>query len=317
MVVSISLMFIKLLAYGLTGSAAVLSDALESTIHIVTSGFALFSVWLAAQPRDSNHPYGHGKVEYLSAAVEGTLVAVAGVGILVIAVQRLRHPETLARLDEGLVLSLIAGIVSFATGWLLIRAGKHHESPALEADGVHLRADAFTTAGGIVSLFLVRLTGLVWIDTAIAIILALWLLVNGFMVVRRAVGGLMDEAVPELLDRVAGVLNGSRAEGWVDPHNCKIQRLGQVVHIDMHLVLPRFWSLDDAHREAHHAEDAIRDDFGQGTEVMLVFEPCTRSSCKRCDVNDCPVRDAAFEGRITLTGELISRRYRAYPGDKE
>jgi cation diffusion facilitator family transporter len=92
LVVSISLMFIKLLAYGLTGSAAVLSDALESTIHIVTSGFALVSVGLAAQPRDSNHPYGHGKVEYLSAAVEGTLVAVAGVGILVIAVQRLRHP---------------------------------------------------------------------------------------------------------------------------------------------------------------------------------------------------------------------------------
>lgn len=311
--ISIALIVLKFAAYAITGSAAMLSDALESGINVFTSGFALFAVWLSAQPKDANHPYGHGKIEYVAAAIEGVLVAAAGIGVLLVAVRRLVEPQALERLDVGLILTFLVAWIALIAGTLLVRAGRAHESPTLEADGVHIRADAFTSFGAFVSTLLVHWTGLVWIDAAAAMALGAVLVVSGIRVLRRSVGGLMDEAVPGLLDQIGEVLVEVREPGIIAPHAVKVHRLGQAIHIDLHLVLPRFWSLERAHDVSHRAEDALRDAFGTSSEVMLVYEPCTERSCSYCDLAECPIRSTTFVARLPWTGERIARRHRPAP----
>lgn len=310
---SVLLIVLKFGAWALTDSAAILSDALESGIHVVTSGFALFAVWLSAQPRDANHPYGHGKVEYVSALIEGVLVTVAGLGIMLVAVRRLIHPQELDNLDLGMSLTVLVAVLAFCGGTALIRAGQHHESPTLEADGIHIRADALTSFGAFVSTLLVHWTGLMWIDAVAAGCLGIFLLVSGVGVVRRGVGGLMDEAVPGLLDRIAVVLEETREPGVIAPHAVKVHRLGQAIHIDLHLVLPRFWQLERGHEVSHRIEDVLRKEFGTLSEVQLVYEPCTPFSCSYCDLDDCPVRSVEFVAGLPWTGEQISRRRRPGP----
>lgn len=311
--VSIVLIAIKVAAFGLTGSAAILSDALESCIHIVTSGFALFAVWLAAQPQDENHPYGHGKVEYFAAFTEGCLVSLAGVAVIALSAHRLVEPQPLHRLDVGVALSLVSATICLVSGTALARAGRRYESPTLEADGVHIRSDAITSFGAFCATLIVMATGAIWVDSVAGIGLGIVLVLGGAKVVRRAVGGLMDEALPEVLARIADVLLEHRAPGWIAPHACKIHRLGQSIHIDLHLVFPRFWELERAHDTAHRVEDALRDEFGERTEVMLHYEPCTPKSCTYCDAEACPVRDAAFVRMLPWTGESIARRRRPGP----
>lgn len=310
---SIALITLKFAAYALTGSAAILSDALESGINVVTSGFALFAVWLAAQPRDENHPYGHGKVEYVSAAIEGVLVATAGVGVVLVAVRRLVQPAPLANLDLGMALTVVVALIALVGGTALVAAGRRYESPTLEADGAHIRADAFTSFGAFFSTLLVHWTGLVWIDAVAAFLLGLLLVVSGVRVLRRGVGGLMDEAVPQLLDQIASVLLDTREPGIIAPHAVKVHRLGQFVHIDLHLVLPRFWALERGHDVSHRIEDALREQFGARTEVMLVYEPCTSQSCSYCDLEDCPVRAEPFARPLPWTGAQIAQRRRPGP----
>ena len=311
--VSIALIALKAAAFGLTGSAAILSDALESCIHVVTSGFALFAVWLAAKPKDENHPYGHGKVEYFAAFTEGLLVALAGIAVIAISAQRLVDPQPLQRLDVGAALTALSALVCVGAGTALIRAGRRFESPTLEADGVHIRSDAVTSVGALVSTVLVRATGWLWLDSVAGILLGIVLVFSGARLVRRAVGGLMDEALPDVLERIAEVLLAQRRPGWVAPHACKVHRLGQSIHVDLHIVFPRFWALEDAHDASHTTEDALRAEFGERTEVMLHYEPCTPRSCTYCDAEDCPLREAAFRAALPWTGSTIARRNRPQP----
>jgi cation diffusion facilitator family transporter len=311
--VSIALIVLKFAAYAITGSAAMLSDALESGINVFTSGFALFAVWLSAQPKDANHPYGHGKIEYVAAAIEGVLIAAAGIGVLLVSVRRFVEPQSLERLDVGLVLTFVVACIALAAGTLLIRAGRRHESPTLEADGVHIRADAFTSFGAFGSTLVVHWTGLVWVDAAAAMLLGAVLVFSGIRVLRRSVGGLMDEAVPGLLDQIGEVLHEVREPGIIAPHAVKVHRLGQAIHIDLHLVLPRFWSLEHAHDVSHRAEDALREAFGTSSEVMLVYEPCTERSCSYCDLADCPIRGVPMVRTLPWTGATIARRNRPAP----
>lgn len=311
---SVTLVLIKVTAFWVTGSSAIMSDALESLINIVTSGFALYAVWLSGQPRDLEHPYGHGKIEYLSAAVEGFLVLLAGITILMVSGYRLVHPPELESLELGSAMTLASVVVSLAGGMALIRAGRRHESPSLEADGVHLRSDAVTSIGALVGVGLVMLTGAVWLDAAIAMGLSVWLMVDGGLVVRRAVGGILDEASPELLGEIAEILEAERQPGWTSPHHTKVHRLGSTIHIDLHMVFPRFWSLEETHDETEALEKALRSRFGQRTELMIHMEACRPSACSACDLPDCPVRGAEFVARSRWTAETI-RRTKRHDGD--
>jgi cation diffusion facilitator family transporter len=305
LVVSVALAVTKLVAWRVTGSAALMSDALESLINIVTSSFSLYAVWLSAQPRDADHPYGHGKVEYLAASVEGALIAAAGTTILIVAVPRLWLPAQLHALDVGLWASATIALAALVSGELIARAGRRLESLTVESDGLHLRSDGLTTSGAFVSLLVVHFTGWIWLDAATACVMAVWLGVSGVGIVRRAVGGLMDEAVPDLLEVIAGRLEELRQPGWLTPHHTKVHRHGQYVHIDMHLVLPRFWTLEQAHEVSLHVEQALRDEFSARSDIMTHLEPCRPSACSECDMSECPVRSAPFTSRPAWTGASI------------
>lgn len=308
--VSLLLIVIKFYGYFLTQSATVLSDAMESSVHVITSSFALFAVWLSAQPGDRNHPYGHGKVEYLSAGLEGGLVLLAGVGIIGIGIKRLLFPVELPYLYLGAMVELIAAVIAFIAGSALMRAGRKNESPTLEADGIHIRSDAFTSFAGFVGVALTQATGLRWIDPALAVVLGVFLIVSGSRVAWSAVGGLLDEWDPALLARISRVFRAVREPAWIAPHAVKVHRLGAAIHIDMHVVFPRYWPLERAHDACHVLIDGLRDEFGERTEPMIHAEACTDLNCALCDHPDCPIRANAFQGLPEWTPDRISRRQR-------
>src|SRR5919109_5001522 len=197
--VGIGLLCVKFFAYQLTGSTAVLSDALESIVNVVAALFALGSLLFAGRPADRNHPYGHGKIEYFAAAFEGGLIAFAALMIIYEAGRGFFEPPELRQLDIGLAITFGAGIVNAALGWFLIKTGKATQSLTLVADGKHVLSDFWTSLGVIIGLLLVRLTGLVWFDPLVAAIVGLNLGWTGIALVRHAAGGLLDEEDTKLI----------------------------------------------------------------------------------------------------------------------
>lgn len=307
---SIILMLAKMGVYVLTGSVAVLSDAIESVVNIATSSFALYAVWLAAQPRDRDHPYGHGRVEYLAEAGEGVAIVVAGLAILVVTFSRGPDSGEMSLTPLGIALVGVIGIVTFVAGTSIMGAGTRLRSPTLRADGEHIRADAITTFGAFIGVLLVYLTGQRWIDMLVAVVLGVWLTFTGVRLLLRASGSLMDAANPELLDGIGQTMEAVREPGWVAPHLARVHHLGQEIHVDLHMVFPRFWSLERAHDASVVLEKALDARYGDGTDLMLHMEACTPISCSYCDLEDCPVRSARFEGLAEWTGEYISATQR-------
>lgn len=310
LVFSVTLMAGKWFAFYVTGSTAVLSDALESGVNVLTSSFVLFSVWLSSKPRDADHPYGHGKVEFFSAGFEGALILFAALSILTVSIARLISPQPLEELEYGLWIQAAIVASTFAAGYALIRAGERNNSPSLVADGLHIRADALTTLGAMLGVFLTFWTGAIWIDALAAIGVSIFLGYSGASVVRDAVGGLMDEADPERLDRIATVLEQVREPGWLAPHHAKIHNLGSALHIDLHMVFPAYWTLEEAHDVSERLESSMRGEFGEQTELMLHMESCTPVSCAYCDVSDCPIRAVEFVALNRWDGEHIRKPFR-------
>jgi cation diffusion facilitator family transporter len=291
----------KLFAFQLTGSSAVLSDAMESIVNVVAALLLLYSLIVAARPADRDHPYGHGKVEFFSAGVEGTLIAVAALAILVQAGGDLLRGPELRNLDLGLVILAGLAVANGALGSWLIRVGRRHHSLALEADGRHLWTDVVTSVGVLVGLGAVRMTGITLLDPLIAIAVALNILREGWKLVRRAVGGLMDEADGATLERVVESLARERPPWWIDVHGLRAWRSGAVHHIDLHVGVPRYFDAD----RLHEIDDDIRQAALRALEapgdVLVHFDPCRPRLCSSCAMPDCPVRAAAFETRPALT----------------
>lgn len=314
LVFSLLLTVAKWGAFWLTGSAAILSDAIESGVNILTSSFVIFAIWLSNQPRDADHPYGHGRVEYFSAGFEGALVLSAALSIAAVTIARMLGGEVaLERLELGAALQLGIGVVTLLVGQRIVAAGREHQSPSIEADGVHIRSDAITTFGTFLGVVAVWWTGQRWLDAAVALLVAVWLAWSGAKVVREAVGGLMDEADPELLAQIGAALERVRQPGWIAPHHTKVHHLGRAVHIDLHMVFPAYWSLEQTHDVSEQIEAALVDTFGPRTEVMLHMESCTPDSCSYCDMPSCPIRQSPFEGRHEWTAEHVAAMHRPPP----
>jgi cation diffusion facilitator family transporter len=299
--VSMVLLVAKYQAYRLTGSTAILSDALESIVNVVAAVFALGGIVFAGRPADRNHPYGHGKIEFFSAAFEGGLIAFAAVLIAYeVVLSLLRGPE-LRALDLGVAIVLGAGIMNLLLGWYLIRTGRRHDSLALVADGRHVLADFYTSAGIVAGLLLVRFTGLAWLDPLVAAVVALNLLWTGFRLVRVAAGGLLDEEDPALLDRLLKVLGPHLGGGVIRVHHLRAIRAGRFHHVDAHLVVPEFWSVERAHELTEDLADRVVKELGVEGEMTLHTDPCHRAYCAICDLAGCPVRREDFRGRPPLT----------------
>jgi len=305
--ISVVLLAIKFLAYYLTHSVAILTDALESIVNVVAGFIGLYSLYIAAMPRDINHPYGHGKAEFLSAAVEGTLILSAGAIVIYKAIGHLIYPIPITRIDKGMVLVGITALVNFGIGIIGVKRGKKNASVALVASGRHLLSDAYSTAGIIAGLFLILLTNISWIDSGIAILFGIIIIYTGYKILRRSIAGIMDEADVELLTKMVHVLNVNRRENWVDLHNLRVIKYGSILHVDCHLTVPWYINVQEAHSEIEALATLIRKEFGELLELFVHSDGCLYVQCPICIKPDCPVRRHNFEKRIEWTLENILR----------
>ncbi len=298
---------VKVVAWRLTGSAAVLSDALESVVNVVAGALLLFSLYISMQPADRNHPYGHGKVEFFSVGVEGTLIAIAALLIAGEAIRQLIEGPQLRQLDVGLVLVSLATAANAAVGGYLIRIGRRAHSPALVADGKHLLTDVVTSIGVIIGLAAVWLSGWDRLDPLVALAVAAHILRTGWQLVRQAVGGLMDEAEPELLAGMVEALERDREPWCIDAHSLRAWRSGATQHVDLHVVVPRYFDADRLHAVSEQLEARLLAASELPGEAIVHFDPCRPRHCRGCCVDPCPVRSAAFLQRSPLTLERATR----------
>ncbi len=272
LVIGALLLAIKLGAWALTGSTAVLSDALESIVNVIAAGFAVYSVHLSRKPPDLDHPYGHGKIEFLSAGFEGGLIFVAGGLIIFEATRRLLVGVALARLSEGIGLVAFAAVVNLILGLYLIRTGKKTHSLTLVADGKHLLTDVYTSAATAAALAVVLLTGWRWIDPAFAIVAALNILRIGLGLMREAVGGIMDEADPEDLKIVAEALAHLDDPLFVGWSQLRSRHQGALHHVDLTVYVPDETAVAAGHALADRVERTIASALGEA-EVICHVEP--------------------------------------------
>jgi len=304
--ISVLLLAVKVVAYYTTHSVAVLTDALESIVNVSAGFIGLYSLYVSAKPRDADHPYGHGKAEFISAAIEGTMIGTAGALILYKAIQHLLHPVELERIDFGMILVGISAVVNFITGYFCLRIGRTNQSAALVASGHHLQTDTYSTIGIIAGLALLYYTGYTWIDSAVAIGFGLFIIYTGYRITRSSIAGIMDEADMQLLNRLVRVLNSNRSENWVDLHNLRVIKYGSVLHVDCHLTVPWYLNVHQAHEEIDRLAELIRREFGESMELFVHSDGCLPFSCRLCTKESCPERRFAFEKRIDWTLENIS-----------
>ncbi len=303
---SVTLLITKLVAYFLTGSIAILTDALESIVNVVAGFFGLFSLYLSAKPRDADHPYGHGKIEFISSAVEGSMIFVAGVFIIYEAIKNLIHPSAIQQLDIGIILISATAIINYSMGLLCVRTGERNNSLVLISSGKHLQSDTYSTLGIIAGLILIRFTQINWIDSIVAILFSFIILYTGFKIIRVALAGIMDETDKALLVKMVSLLNANRKENWVDLHNLRIIKYGSTLHLDCHFTVPWYLNVHEAHLEIDALAELVRKNFGESLELFVHSDGCLDFSCKICDKKECAVRKHSFEKRIEWTVENIS-----------
>ncbi len=270
--VGILVLGIKFLAWGLTGSVALFSDALESVVNVGAACAALYAIHLSQQPADENHPYGHHKVEYLSAVLEGALIVIAAFLILREAIGGLMNPQLMDAPWLGLAVNALAGAVNAGWALVLIRYGRRHRSPALTADGKHLAADTVTTIGVLFGLTLSVLTGWAILDPLLAAAVACNVIWSGWGLIRESVGGLMDAAPPQdELERIRAAIAGS-AHGAIEAHDLRARHAGRRTFVDFHLVVPEDMNVADAHVICDRIERAVRKTVGEAL-ISIHVEP--------------------------------------------
>jgi cation diffusion facilitator family transporter len=301
LLISIALLCVKFLAWYLTNSNAILTDALESIVNVVAGAFALFSISYAARPRDKDHPYGHGKIEFVSAGFEGALVLLAGGLIMYKAIRGFVFPHAIDKADIGAVLSAATGAVNFLMGYFLIKRGKKQNSVLMQANGKHLISDTVSSVGLVIGMLLIHFTGLVWIDNALAIIFALYILYTGYKIVRESLANLLDEQDQEKVEELIKVLNENRRNNWIDMHNLRILKYGSGLHVDAHITLPWYLSLEEAHTEVDAVEKLVSAKMGDEMEFFIHADPCLPTSCTVCLISDCAHRKNDFVKRLDWT----------------
>jgi cation diffusion facilitator family transporter len=305
--VAVLLFAIKIFAYFLTKSVSVLTDALESIANVGAGFIGLFSLYIAAQPKDQNHPYGHGKAEFLSAGVEGSLIIIAGFAIIYKSVYSILYPHELKQLDYGMVLIGITAIINYLMGYVSVYRGKKNNSLALIASGRHLQSDTYSTLGIIGGLILIYFTNLLWLDSVIALFFAVVIIVTGYRIIRSSIAGIMDEADLGLLKKMVEMLDRNRQENWVDLHNLRVIKYGGQLHVDCHLTVPWYLNVHEAHGEIDKLAMLIKHEFGNSIELFVHSDGCLYFQCNICSKHDCPVRQKPFEQRVQWSTKNLLR----------
>ena len=306
-IAGIGLFIGKLIAWHLTNSDAVFSDAMESIVNIIAGFMGLYSLYLAAKPKDIDHPYGHGKVEFVTSGIEGALIIFAGVIILVQAVDSLLHGNVPKKLDWGMLIIAVTAVINYLMGYISVKKGIRENSLVLQSSGKHLQSDTLTTLGVVISLILVYLTKIYWIDAAVALIFGGYIMFIGYKIIRKALSGIMDEADQELLSKMAKILNENRKREWIDIHNTRIQQHGSGLHIDAHLTLPWYFELRKAHEEMEETYKLISENSSRAIEFNFHLDDCKPFSCEICQLSECQVRQRPFVKKIVWNENNISQ----------
>lgn len=291
--VGIAMFFSKITAYFITGSEAIFSDAAESIVHIMATGMALFSIILSNKPADESHPYGHNKIEYFSAGIEGLLIFTAAVVIIYsAALDIIRGPE-LQKLDTGAIIIFSAALINLLLGYYLIKIGQQTNSLTLIADGKHVLTDSYTSAGVIIGVVLVILTGYQILDPIFAIGVALNIIYTGYKLVRESIGGLMNESNQAVTDKLVNVLIKNKKSYWIDIHELRYWSSGDRIFLDFHLILPYYFTIEQSHKEENEIEKIIMGEF-EGSQIKIHFDYCVPELCRFCSFENCSVRSSSF-----------------------
>jgi len=303
------LMAIKFVAYYMTGSMAILTDALESIVNVVAGFIGLYALYLSAQPADKSHPFGHGKIENVSATIEGSMILIAGGLIIYESIISLLNPGEIRQLDIGLIIVAFAAAVNYAVGRAAIAKGKKSRSPALVASGRHLCSDTYSSIGIIIGLLVVYVAialgyDAAWLDSSIAIIFGVIIGYTGLKVIKESIDDSMDRTDEKLLDDISNILNEYRHEDWIDIYKLRLIKYGHGLFVDMHLVLPAQMSLVQTNEEEVQMEEALQTRFGSAIELSITPVPCRGLYCRYCDRN-CFDRDEEFEKHLRWTPDML------------
>ncbi len=281
LIIGVCLLVIKFIAYALTGSAAILSDAAESIVNVLTASFALYSIKVASKPADECHPYGHGKIEFFSAALEGGSIIVAAIWILYRALQELIMGPVLHQLDIGLMLVAFAAAINSILGWHLIKTGKREKSLILEADGKHILTDVVTSVAVVIGLLIVYFTHWLIVDSIIAILVALNIIYAGLKLLRISASGMMDATSSEDDAFIRQLLTEPTFHDICGYHKLRHRRSGNTHFVDFHLIFPKNFVIESAHAIATAVEAKIATSLGDAS-VMAHIEPCRKIGCPNC-----------------------------------
>ena len=282
----------------MTHSLSVLSDALESIVNVLAGLIGLYSLYVASKPKDKDHPYGHGKAEFVSAAFEGSLIITAGGIILYESILTFFEPTSLHNLDNGIWVLLSTAVLNMAAGLGAKAIGKKNKSLALSSSGQHLLIDSYTTYAVVIGIGLVMYTGYTGIDAIIAIAMGLWIIYNGYKIIRESLAGIMDEADMALLESVIHELNLIRHPNWIDMHNLRVIKYGALMHIDCHLTVPWYFNVNEAHTAVDAFTNLIKNKFGDSVEFFVHTDGCMSFSCPICTIENCEKRKSPFQKKL-------------------
>ncbi|AUH66562.1 cation diffusion facilitator family transporter [Paracoccus zhejiangensis] len=271
-VVGLVVLGLKLLAWWLTGSVALLSDALESTVNVATAFAALIAIHVAARPADAGHPYGHHKAEFFSAVLEGVMIIVAALLIMREAYFAFQHPPVIEAPAMGIAINAAAGVLNAFWCWVLITKGRKHKSPALVADGKHLLSDVISSGGVLLGVILAVTTGWAILDPLLAGLVGLNILWSGWKVTASSLSGLMDEAVPDKTLETIRAIISDKATGAIEAHDLRTRHAGKVTFIDFHLVVDGQTTVEDAHEICDRIEQSLRAKLPEA-QITIHVEP--------------------------------------------
>ena len=296
---------LKVVVFLMTHSLSVLSDTLESVVNIVATIVGSYSMYIAAKPKDKDHPYGHGKAEFVSSAFQGSLII--GVGCLIIyeSIQSYFNPGTLHNLGNGFWLLIVIALINISTALFVMRMGKKNKTTALVTSGKLFLIDFFTTFSVAIGLLILIFTGIQKVDSIIAILLGGWVLYDGYKILRASLAGIMDEADMALLENVIAEINTNRNNQWIDLHNLRVIKYGSLLHIDCHLTMPWYFNVHEAHQNMDQFTDLIKSKFGDSVEFFIHIDGCMPFSCAICSIATCDKRQNAFQKKLNWTMENV------------
>jgi len=313
--VSILILAGKLAAFFLTNSVGILTDALESIVNVVTGFLSVISISVALKPHDANHPFGHGKVESLSASVEGFLILLAGIMIIIEAVKRFFVPSPIEDLGVGIVIVAIGGLLNYILGWYSIYTGKKHNSMALKAGGKHLQSDTYSTIGLVIGLLLLWITDISWLDSIIAIIFGFIIIYTGYKILKETTAHLMDETDFKAIKKLADILWKNKTPNWVEIHNLRLVTYGNVYHVDCDLVVPWYINVQEAHDESEILQNIVRSQYSEEMDFTIHMDACIEALCHQCGKENCTHRQYPYTDEDTWTVENITSMYSVHNND--